>query len=59
MTLTFAKFGDDWVIFVNLTFDLNDLDLCQIWLLTGTPELEYTCVQNFVTIRSFFTFAES
>jgi hypothetical protein len=34
-----AKFGEDRAIFVNLTFDLNynDLDLCQIRPLSGTP----------------------
>jgi hypothetical protein len=35
-----AKFGVDWVILVNLTFDLNDLDLCQIRPHSGTPGIK-------------------
>jgi hypothetical protein len=51
-----AKFGEDRIIFVNLTFDLtltfdlNDLDLCQIRPLSGTPGVRlhvYTKFEEF------------
>jgi hypothetical protein len=41
---TCAKLGEDGHIFVNLTFDLNDLDLCQIRSISGTPGVKSTSV---------------